>query len=196
MKLHANAALSWSGRRLLAERVLVEGWTVTASAEAAGGRCALRREVGLPLPRRGRPGSARSFVGSAPGRQPHSERAGRGDRAAAAAADDGRRDRRDVGDAALDRFGGAQTQRAWWYRKSCLTPPFLVRSRAHAASRQIVDPKQPNERTFLYLARSSGPKRNFPLHMRRRWHRAGARTGRVPHPGDENTDSVSRYVGS
>ena len=36
MKLHANAALSWSGRRLLAERVLVEGWTLAAAAEAAG----------------------------------------------------------------------------------------------------------------------------------------------------------------
>jgi transposase InsO family protein len=36
MRLHANAALSWSGRRLLAERVLVDGWTLTAAAEAAG----------------------------------------------------------------------------------------------------------------------------------------------------------------
>ena len=47
MKLHGNAALSWSGRRLLAERVLVEGWTLTAAAEAAGVsvRCA-RKWVG------------------------------------------------------------------------------------------------------------------------------------------------------
>jgi len=36
MELHANAALSWSGRRLLAERVLVDRWTLTAAAEAAG----------------------------------------------------------------------------------------------------------------------------------------------------------------
>ena len=36
MKLHGNAALSWSGRRRLAERVIVEGWTLTAAAEAAG----------------------------------------------------------------------------------------------------------------------------------------------------------------
>jgi transposase InsO family protein len=44
MKLHANAALSWSGRRRLAERVLVQGWTVTAAAEAAGVsvRCACK----------------------------------------------------------------------------------------------------------------------------------------------------------
>jgi transposase InsO family protein len=47
MKLHANAALSWSGRRLLCERVLVEGWTLTAAAAAAGVsvRCA-RKWVG------------------------------------------------------------------------------------------------------------------------------------------------------
>src|SRR3954467_10941446 len=47
MRLHGNAALSWSGRRLLAERVLVDGWTLTAAAEAAGVsvRCA-RKWVG------------------------------------------------------------------------------------------------------------------------------------------------------
>jgi transposase InsO family protein len=36
MKLHGNAALSWSGRRRLVERVLVERWTLQAAAEAAG----------------------------------------------------------------------------------------------------------------------------------------------------------------
>jgi transposase InsO family protein len=36
MKLHRNAALSWSGRRRLAELVVVDGWTLTAAAEAAG----------------------------------------------------------------------------------------------------------------------------------------------------------------
>ena len=36
MKLHANAALSWQGRRLLVERVDVQGWTLTAAAEDAG----------------------------------------------------------------------------------------------------------------------------------------------------------------
>src|SRR5262249_21892064 len=47
MKLHANAALSWYGRRLLVERVLVDRWTVVAAAEAAGVsvRCA-RKWVG------------------------------------------------------------------------------------------------------------------------------------------------------
>ena len=55
MKLHGNAALSWSGRRRLAERVVVEGWTVSAAAEAAGvsARCARKwitryREEGEP----------------------------------------------------------------------------------------------------------------------------------------------------
>ena len=45
--LHGNAALSWHGRRCLAVRVVVEGWTLTAAAEAAGVsvRCA-RKWVG------------------------------------------------------------------------------------------------------------------------------------------------------
>src|SRR5437868_83892 len=57
MKLHGNAALSWSGRRVLARRVAVEGWTLTAAAEAAGvsvrcarkwsGRYRLEGELGL-----------------------------------------------------------------------------------------------------------------------------------------------------
>ena len=47
MKLHGNAALSWRGRRQLTERVVVDGWTLTAAAEAAGVsvRCA-RKWVG------------------------------------------------------------------------------------------------------------------------------------------------------
>jgi transposase InsO family protein len=47
MKLHRNAALSWCGRRLLAERVVEQGWTLTAAAGAAGVslRCA-RKWVG------------------------------------------------------------------------------------------------------------------------------------------------------
>ena len=36
MNLHANAALSWTGRRRLCELVVVEGWTVTAAARARG----------------------------------------------------------------------------------------------------------------------------------------------------------------
>lgn len=47
MNLHANAALSWSGRRRLCELVVDEGWTVVAAAAAAGisVRCA-RKWVG------------------------------------------------------------------------------------------------------------------------------------------------------
>src|SRR5438067_6649012 len=57
MRLHGNAALSWSGRRRLAERVVVEGWTLKTAAEAAGvsvrcarkwvGRFRLEGELGL-----------------------------------------------------------------------------------------------------------------------------------------------------
>ena len=47
MNLHANAALSWSGRRRLCQLVVEEGWTVTAAAAAVGVsvRCA-RKWVG------------------------------------------------------------------------------------------------------------------------------------------------------
>jgi transposase len=47
MDLHANAALSWSGGREPARRVVDRGWTLTAAAEAAGVslRCA-RKWVG------------------------------------------------------------------------------------------------------------------------------------------------------
>ena len=47
MDLHGNAALSWSGRRELARRVVDQGWTLAAAAGAAGVsvRCA-RKWVG------------------------------------------------------------------------------------------------------------------------------------------------------
>jgi transposase InsO family protein len=47
MRLHRNAALSWRGRRLLVARVLEQGWTMSAAAEASGVsvRCA-RKWVG------------------------------------------------------------------------------------------------------------------------------------------------------
>ena len=57
MKLHRNAALSWNGRRQLAERVVEQGWTLAAAAAAAGvsvrcgrkwvGRYRLAGEAGL-----------------------------------------------------------------------------------------------------------------------------------------------------
>jgi transposase len=57
MKLHRNAALRWRGRRQLVERVVVEGWTLRAAAEAANisvrccrkwvGRYRLEGEAGL-----------------------------------------------------------------------------------------------------------------------------------------------------
>ena len=36
MELHGNAALSWSGRRVLGRRVVDQGWTLKEAAEAAG----------------------------------------------------------------------------------------------------------------------------------------------------------------
>jgi transposase len=47
MNLHGNAALSWSGRRELARRVVDQGWTLRSAAEAAGVsvRCARKWAV-------------------------------------------------------------------------------------------------------------------------------------------------------
>ena len=42
MKLHRNAALSWQGRRRLAVWVVVDGWTLTAAAEALASACVVR----------------------------------------------------------------------------------------------------------------------------------------------------------
>ena len=36
MRLHGNAALSWSGRRVVAQRVIDQGWTLRQAAGAAG----------------------------------------------------------------------------------------------------------------------------------------------------------------
>ena len=70
MDLHGNAALSWSGRRQLARRVVEQGWSLKAAAEAAGVsvRCA-RKWVG-----RYRAGDREllgSLLGAAAGRQSH-----------------------------------------------------------------------------------------------------------------------------
>jgi hypothetical protein len=48
MDLHGNAALSWSGRRQLARRVVEQGWSLKAAAEAAGVsvRCARSGSAG------------------------------------------------------------------------------------------------------------------------------------------------------
>jgi transposase len=71
MKLHGNAALSWSGRRRLAERVVVEGWTLTAAAAAAGVsvRCA-RKWVGR-YRLEGKAGLGDRSSAPASGRKPH-----------------------------------------------------------------------------------------------------------------------------
>ena len=57
MRLHGNAALSWKGRRRLAMRVVEEGWTFSAAAEAAGVSVRCAQEVGRSLSgTRARPG--------------------------------------------------------------------------------------------------------------------------------------------
>ena len=78
MKLHGNAALSWHGRRRLAERVVVEGWTLKAAAEAAGVsvRCARKWVSRYRL--EGEAGPAVIAPRRPAGRQPDAAGAGRG----------------------------------------------------------------------------------------------------------------------
>src|SRR3954463_3389316 len=108
MKLHGNAALSWHGRRRLAERVVSQGWTLAAAAEAAGVsvRCA-RKWVG----RYRSDGEAGLVDRSSAPRRVHKRTAA--DRVAVIAAlpraeDDGGRDRRNACDATLDGVRGAR----------------------------------------------------------------------------------------
>ncbi len=85
MDLHGNAALSWSGRRELARRVVVDGWTVRAAAEAAGVsvRCA---QKWVSRYRGWRPDSCLTARQRRGGSQTgHRAGAGRGDREAASA---------------------------------------------------------------------------------------------------------------
>jgi hypothetical protein len=71
MRLHGNAALSWQGRRRLARRVVIEGWTLIRAAEAARGQRALCPSVGGQVSVGGRVRVARSLLGAGAGRQPH-----------------------------------------------------------------------------------------------------------------------------
>ena len=79
MDLHANAALSWSGRRELARRVVDAGLDADGGGRGRRRQRPLRPQVGRPLSR-GRPAAARSVVGAASGRQSNCAGAGRGDR--------------------------------------------------------------------------------------------------------------------
>ena len=106
MKLHGNAALSWQGRRRLAERVVVEGWSVKATAEAAGVsvRCA-RKWVGRFRLEGERGLHDRSSAPRRVANRTSQERV-RGNHRPAPLALHRRRDRRGLGDGALDRVGG------------------------------------------------------------------------------------------
>jgi hypothetical protein len=86
MRFHANAALSLKGRRVVAQRAVVEGWTVTEAAAAAEVRCAARASGLGALLGGGRGGLVRSFVGAGDGRQSHRRVEGGGDRGAQATA--------------------------------------------------------------------------------------------------------------
>ena len=67
--LHGNARTCPNSRRLLVARVLEQGWSVMAAAEAAGVSGAHRLALAAALARGGRGGSARSLVAAARARQ-------------------------------------------------------------------------------------------------------------------------------
>ena len=105
MKLHRNAALSWQWSRRLATRVVREGWTLTAAAAAAASACAARASGSAATA--GRASAALHDRSSAPRRVANRTPRDRVEAivAAAPAAVDGGRDRRDARDGALDRLG-------------------------------------------------------------------------------------------
>ena len=94
MKLHANHRTCPSSRRLICRRVLEEGWTLASGGRGGRLQRAHGEQVACALPR-GRPGAARSLVAPEAKPEPAAAGAGRGDRGAPTAADDGGRDRRD-----------------------------------------------------------------------------------------------------
>ena len=113
MKVHANAPLGPKGRLTMVRRVVEEGWSLAEAAAAAGVSERTCSQVGRSVSRRGRGRAAGSLVGAAVDPASHAGRARRGDRGAAAAADDRRGDRVLSGDGALDRLGGAGRGSGW-----------------------------------------------------------------------------------
>src|ERR687887_2260355 len=83
--------------------------------DGGGGGCWGQRALRAQMDRsvsRWRSAFARPFIGAATGRESDGGGAGRGDREAAAAADDSGRDRRDAGDAVVDGVGDSDSARA------------------------------------------------------------------------------------
>jgi hypothetical protein len=170
MDLHANAALSWSGRRELARRVVEGGWSLTAAAEAHRGQRPLRPQVGWPLPV-GRSAAARSLVGAEDRRQSHTGRPGRGDREAAASADDRSGDRGDARDAAFNRFGRAHPRRDRTVgtdrSRASGALPALSSGRAHPDRQQKPRPQRGRRRPSRRRQDGRGQRRQYDTHGRR-----------------------------
>jgi hypothetical protein len=170
MKLHGNAALSWTGRRRLAERVVVEGWTLTPAAAAAGVsvRCA-RKWVGR-YPLEGPAGLARSLPAAAAAGEPNTGGSRAADRCHAPAALDRRRDLRAPRDGALDRLGHldpARPRPAGTARARTTTPlRALAAGRARPYRRQAA-------RTDRGRGRQRGLRKRAPTALQPRPQRSG-----------------------
>ena len=150
MKLHGNAALSWSGRQRLVERVVAEGWTLKAAAASAEVSVRCARKWVNRYRRAGEHGLFDHSLGAQACLEPHAGRADRGDRGAAQAAHDRGGDRRGARDGALDRLGDPDPARAGQAR-----PP---RARAGSALRTLESGRARPRR-----------RQEARAHRRRRW---------------------------
>ena len=157
MDLHGNAALSWSGRRELARRVVDAGLDAERRRPRPPVSACAVRGSGSAAIAAGDRAAARSLLGTAAGREPDRAGAGRGDRQAAAVADDGGRDRRDARDAALDGLGDPDPARDG--------PPRPARARAACPLRALTAGRaRPHRRQEA----RPDPGRRRPARQRRR----------------------------
>ena len=112
MKLHGNARTCPKSRKLLVERIVEEGWSLTAAAEAAGVSERTAAQVARALARRGRGRPARSLLGAEADPAPHAAERVEAIEALRRLRHDSRRDRRGARDGALDRLAVAEADRA------------------------------------------------------------------------------------
>ena len=178
----------------MVRRVVEEGWSLTEAAEAAGVSERTARSGSTATGPRERPASG-PLLGAAVGPPPHPRGAGRGDRRAAAAADDRGRDRRVPRDGALHRLGDARPDRArqalaGWSRPSRPTatsassPGELIHidvkklGRIARGAGHRMTGKRPGQR-------SQGRRLGVRPRLRRRRHPPGLRRGPGRREGDD-----------
>jgi leucine-zipper of insertion element IS481 len=209
MRLHRRARSCPNSRLLLCRRVLEQGWSLKAAAEAAGFSERTGPQVAFPLPHGGRGGADRPLLGPPGGAQPHPRGPRPGDRRTEATALHRTGDRRGAFDGHLDRLGGAKTDQA---RQA--QPSRAARAAAHRRQEAGADRAPWGGPSGHWEAAAPQPEagrrlRHAPVagrlgvcpRLRRRRHpaclrrgpseRAGDYGGRLPAPG---ADLLPRHV--